>query len=98
MAVIASIKRKRYYAAFADCDLVEQSVTIIPRQRRKSVVDYAFPELHPEVGGRHLVLVASQIHTQVKVNITYINPILCEGGGGKNAFTPIISLIAHKPT
>ena len=35
------------------CDQLEHSVTIIPKLesefRRKSVVDYAFPELHPEV-------------------------------------------------
>ena len=35
------------------CDQLEHSVTIIPKLesefRRKSVVNYAFPELHPEV-------------------------------------------------
>ena len=35
------------------CEQLEHSVTIIPKLesefRRKSVVDYAFPELHPEV-------------------------------------------------
>ena len=35
------------------CDQLEQSVTIIPNLsanfRRKSLVNYAFPELHPEV-------------------------------------------------
>ena len=37
------------------CGRIEQSVTIIPNlraanPRRRSLVDYAFPELHPEVG------------------------------------------------